>query len=150
MTQQLPGFIDLQVNGYLGHDFGVDNPDGWHIACDGVLASGTAVFLPTMITAPLSNYQNILPKLAACIQQKPYHKRIPGLHLEGPFLSAQAGAIGAHNPDYCQAADPAVLNQLQDWADGQIRLLTIAANIPGAAALCQLAVKMGIVVAKRS
>ena len=147
MTQQLPGFIDLQVNGYLGHDFGVDHPDGWHIACDGVLASGTAAFLPTVITAPISNYQNILPKLAACIQQKTYHKRIPGLHLEGPFLSAQAGAIGAHNPDFCQEADPAVLDQLQNWADGQIRLLTIAANIPGAAALCQHAVKMGIVVA---
>lgn len=147
MIQSCPGFIDLQVNGYLGHDFAEDNPHGWHIACDGVLKSGTAAFLPTLITAPLSIYETILPKLAAFIQQAPYRKRILGLHLEGPFLSAQPGAIGAHNPDFCQAAEPQILDQLQQWADGHIRLLTIAANLPGAVELCRHAVSMGIVVA---
>ena len=147
MSISCPGFIDLQVNGYLGYDFADVNEEHWQKACDGVLASGTAAFLPTLVTAPMEDYKQVLPRLANFAQQKQYHKRIIGLHLEGPFLSNQPGAVGAHNPAFCQEADCTKLDQLQEWADGQIRLLTIAANIPGAAKLCRHAVDLGITVA---
>ncbi|MDH4248891.1 MAG: N-acetylglucosamine-6-phosphate deacetylase, partial [Deltaproteobacteria bacterium] len=70
--------------------------------------------------------------------------RLPGFHLEGPFLSPQPGAIGAHNPDWVREPDPRILDDLQTWAGGQIRLITIAAEASGAEALCRHAVDLGI------
>ncbi len=149
MIHQTAGFVDLQVNGYLGIDFGdADNDDArLRQACDGVLASGTSAFLPTLITAPLAIYEQTLPRMAAILNDSCYQGRLLGLHLEGPFLSPKPGAIGAHNPDYCQAADPAILERLQALAGGHIKLLTIAADLPGADELCRAAVAQGIQVA---
>lgn len=149
MKHSSPGFVDLQVNGYLGVYFGNTEASEADLrkACDGVLASGTAAFLPTVITAPLDEFKICLPRLASLCTSEAYQGRLPGLHIEGPFLSPKPGAIGAHNPDYCQAANTDTLDQLQEWADGCIKLITIAAEIPNAPELCAHARKMGITVA---
>ncbi len=148
MTKTCDGFVDLQVNGCLGIRF--TDPAlieaAARKACDHVLASGTAAFLPTVTTHPQATYQHCLPILAKLIDDPVYQGRILGLHLEGPFLSPKPGAVGAHNPDYCQAADVASLQNMQEWANGHIRLLTVAADLEHVDALCRAAVDMGICV----
>lgn len=69
-----------------------------------------------------------------------------GIHVEGPFISDRPGAVGCH-PAACVAA-PSVdmLRQMQRWARGHIKLLTVAAELAGCDALIREARRLGIVV----
>lgn len=142
------GFVDLQVNGYRGVDFSAPDltEDAAVAALRGLISDGTAVLLPTLITAPEATYARNLPFLARLLARPEFAAHAPGLHLEGPFLCPREGAAGAHRPDWMQAADPALLDRLQAWAGGRIRLLTVAADLPDVAALIGHARRLGIVV----
>ena len=145
----MPGFVDLQVNGYLGVDFSAPEltAEAFSRAADALLAAGTAAFLPTVITRPLDTYRRNLERMAAAMEAPGYRGRLLGFHLEGPFISPEPGAVGAHNPAWVRAPDIDTLERLQAWAKGKIRLLTVAAERPGAPELIAHAVKTGITVA---
>lgn len=144
----LVGFVDLQVNGFRQVDFSTPalSEDAVVAAWRGVIADGTAILLPTLITSPDAVYARNLPLLARLAAHPEFAPHIPGFHLEGPFLCPQEGAAGAHDPRWMRAADPYVLDQLQQYAGGRIRLLTVAADLPGVSALIAHARRLGIVV----
>jgi N-acetylglucosamine-6-phosphate deacetylase len=144
----IPGFVDLQVNGFLGVDFSSPNlsEEAFLYASLEYLKSGTAAFLPTLITSPLEVYQRNLPIIARVCSRPEFYGKLPGIHLEGPFISAVPGAVGAHNPAWTLAPDQAVLERLQEWSGGTVRLLTLAGELPGAVELAAKAVQMGITV----
>ena len=48
----VPGFIDLQVNGFGGVDFLEADADGYRRAGEALLETGVTAYLPTFITAP--------------------------------------------------------------------------------------------------
>ena len=48
----VPGFVDLQVNGFAGVDFLTADADGYRYAADAILETGVTAFLPTFITSP--------------------------------------------------------------------------------------------------
>ena len=144
------GFVDLQVNGYGGVSF--SDPALTHEAaaeaCEAVLArGGTCALLPTLITAPREVYARNLPLLARLIESPRFAGRLLGIHIEGPFLSPFHGAIGCHPREHVlvPAALPGggcdLLDEWQQLARGHIRLLTLAAEVEGAAALCAHAVR---------
>jgi N-acetylglucosamine-6-phosphate deacetylase len=137
--------LDLQVNGYLATDFSSSEltSDTFRQACCAYLRAGADAFLPTLITSPMSVYERNLQIVAEVLDDFP---DIPGLHLEGPFISSAPGAVGAHDPRAVQVPDFDVFQQLQEWAGNRIRLLTIAADVPGAAELCRKVVDSGVVV----
>lgn len=137
----MSGWIDLQVNGWGGTDFAdpLLSPTAAARACAAIHASGTHGFLATIITSPLAVYERNLRLLAAvddptCL----------GIHLEGPFFSPLGGALGVHRPELCLEADPGRLRHWQEIAAGRIRMLTIGADIPGAAELTRAACGLGI------
>ncbi len=142
------GFVDLQVNGFLGVDFSAPalTEADFVRACGALLAQGTAAFLPTVITSSLDTYARNLPLMTDVMARDEFQGRLLGFHLEGPFISREPGAVGAHNPAYVRAPDVALLEQLLDWAGGQVRLLTVAAELPGADDLARCAVERGIAV----
>ena len=144
----VPGFVDLQVNGYLGVDFSSPSlsEEACLHACRELLRSGTAAFLPTIITSPLEVYRRNLPLLAGVIHRSEFQGHLLGIHLEGPFLSAQPGAVGAHNPAWVRATDVGLLYQLNEWARGTIRLVTLAAELEGAEQTARAAIEQGMVV----
>ncbi len=138
--------IDLQVNGFLGVDFsspGLTSEKAL-FAVESLFEHKTGSFLPTIITSDPSTYQRNLRILGQIIEQKKFNDRIPGLHIEGPFISSSPGAVGAHNPDYVRAPSIDFLKQLQEWSGGHIKILTLAAEIPGADKVTEYAVSQGI------
>jgi len=142
------GFVDLQVNGFLGVSFSAPDltEDDAARACRELLARGNAAFLPTIVTGPEEMYRRNLPLLARLLARGEFSGRLLGLHIEGPFLSAKPGAVGAHNPAWVRAPDPGLLERMQEWAEGRVRFLTIAADQPGAEELARRAVKLGMAV----
>ena len=146
--KNIPGLVDLQVNGYQGVGFSDESltEENFVKVCRAVLRAGTTAFLPTMITSPEHIYERNLKIMAKVIRQKEFNGRLLGVHLEGPFISANAGARGAHNNQWIRKPDTNYLDQLLAWSDGTIKLITIAAETEEADQLTRYAAANGVVV----
>jgi N-acetylglucosamine-6-phosphate deacetylase len=145
---KIPGLIDLQVNGFKGVDF-----SGAHLtevdvarACRDLLEAGTTAFLATLITSPPEIYERNLPLIAKVANSEEFEGRLLGIHLEGPFLSPVEGARGAHNPEWMRAPSIELLDRLVAWADGTVKMLTVAGDLEGVESLIRHASRLGIVV----
>ncbi|QIN80379.1 N-acetylglucosamine-6-phosphate deacetylase [Rubrobacter marinus] len=137
----LPGFVDLQVNGSFGVDV-VTGPDRLGELSEGLAATGTTSYLPTVISSPRELYREVLPVLAEAMREVPSGAEPLGLHLEGPFINPEkrrAHPVGGVSPP-----DPDLLNELLDL--GPVRMLTLAPELRGAAELAELAGRRGAVV----
>ena len=95
-----PGWIDLQVNGHNGVDYSDPSltADKFLKSAEELLATGTAVFLPTIITGPLDVTCRNASIILETVEKHGLSEAIPGFHFEGPFISPKPGAVGAHNP----------------------------------------------------
>jgi N-acetylglucosamine-6-phosphate deacetylase len=145
---KIPGFVDLQVNGYKGIDFSSQQLTEQEVerVCREMIASGTAAFLATMVTCPDDVYKKNLPLIAEVISSPEFAGSVSGIHLEGPFISPQPGVVGAHNSEWVQKPSIDHFKQLQQWAGGKIKLMTVAAEVEGAEALVGYASENGIIV----
>jgi N-acetylglucosamine-6-phosphate deacetylase len=128
----VPGFIDLQVNGYRGIDFSDTSLtlESAANAIRGLLSDGgCAAVLPTVISSSLSVYEHVLPLLAFLIDgSEEFQGRILGIHLEGPFISGKSGAVGCHNPKNVRAPSVELMQHWQRLAKGHVCLVTVAAE----------------------
>ena len=70
---------------------------------------------------------------------------IDGIHLEGPWLSAQR--CGAHQPALMRDPDPAEIDRVLEAGGGAIRMVTIAPERDGALAAIGQIVDAGVVAA---
>ncbi|MFN8471725.1 MAG: N-acetylglucosamine-6-phosphate deacetylase [Anaerolineae bacterium] len=137
-----PGLIDLQLNGAFGHDFTLDPGSAATVAA-GLPRYGVTAFLPTIITSPLETYPDRLRILARLAESlAPLSATILGVHVEGPFLSY--GKRGAHNPAYLRTPSIEALKPL--LAEGNVRLMTLAPELPGAAESIAFLHQNGVVV----
>jgi N-acetylglucosamine-6-phosphate deacetylase len=144
----VPGFVDVQVNGFLGVDFSQDNltEENFIRVSKALLARGTAGFLATVITSSEETYKRNLPIIAKAMKSPELQGRVLGIHAEGPFISDKPGAVGAHNPAWVKKPDIEFFKQMQEWAEGNIRILTIAAESENSEKLTEYAVSQGVAV----
>lgn len=124
-----PGFVDVHVHGWGGHDAMGDTA-----ALDGMaralLRRGVTSFLPTAVTAPLGELRAFAERVRAWLPNAPADGAEPlGFNLEGPFLAPSRR--GAHDPAHLQVPAGVPRAALEPLADG-LRLLTIAPELPGA------------------
>ncbi len=142
------GFIDVQNNGWMGTDFtapGLTVARVREVTLE-LLDKGTLAYCPTVITGDPAVYRENLRVLADAMKDPVAGPHILGIHLEGPFISTEPGAVGAHPKDFVQAPDVKAFRQYQEWAGGAIRILTLAPERPGAEALIRYAAGSGVVV----
>src|SRR5438477_5253156 len=93
MTTQLPCVFDLQVNGFCGIDFNGSGltADRVEEALLRIRATGVTRCLPTLITSSFEEFAaraRVISRITA--------PAVAGIHMEGPYLSAEDGARGAH------------------------------------------------------
>src|SRR3954468_21613841 len=134
----VPGFIDLQVNGFGGVDFLDADADGYRRAGEALLETGVTAYLPTLITTP---EQQLLSAMAE-VPIGDSRPRILGMHLEGPFLSPNR--LGTHEASARRDPDLAMLDRL--LAAGPVRLMTLAPELSGADALIDRLLERGVAV----
>jgi N-acetylglucosamine-6-phosphate deacetylase len=134
----VPGFVDLQVNGFGGVDFLDADADGYRRAGEALLETGVTAYLPTLITSP---EQQLLAAMAE-VPVGDSRPRVLGLHLEGPFLSPNR--LGTHEASARRDPDPAFLDRLLDA--GPVRLMTLAPELPDADLLIDRLLERGVAV----
>jgi N-acetylglucosamine-6-phosphate deacetylase len=125
----LPGFIDTHVHGSGGDDVMIDGAAGIRRAGKNMLRYGTTAWLPTTIAA---RHEEILFAVEQTRQAQSATEpiaQILGLHLEGPYINIKfKGAQpdeGIRDPNFDE------LDELLAAADGQIKVMTLAPELPG-------------------
>ena len=66
----VPGFVDLQVNGYFGAELEAVRPDEWRMIAARLPETGTTAFMPTFITAPVAQLASALRRAAPLAREQ--------------------------------------------------------------------------------
>jgi len=137
----LPGFIDMHVHGGGGTSFTQGTAEDARHTADFHRRHGSTTIVASLVTAPLTDLDARAAMLAGLAREGV----IAGLHLEGPFLSA--ARCGAQDPRHMIAPDVAAFERLHAAAAGQLRVITVAPELPGATALIKAAAQAGVIAA---
>ena len=130
-----PTLCDIQVNGYAGVDFQRDgvSADDLHRVASELLKSGCSQILLTLITDDWGALTARLRRLRKLRDASPELTRaFPGWHIEGPFLSAEPGFRGAHEPSVMIDPTPEKIHELRKLTGNDPLLLTMAPERAGA------------------
>ena len=142
-----PALFEVQVNGFAGVDFQQNNLTAGDLlrATRGMRDAGCAKFLLTLITDDWSRLTARLRHLRSVRAQSPeLQSAIAGWHIEGPFLSAEPGFHGAHDPALMLDPRPEHIHELRSLTGNDPLLLTISPERSGAIAAIKLAASLGI------
>jgi N-acetylglucosamine-6-phosphate deacetylase len=142
----IPAYVDIHIHGCAGHDV----MEATHEALSTIgcyLASrGVGAYLPTTVTSTRDETLRALNGLAKEInqpRQQATKSATPlGIHLEGPFLSHSKR--GVHTGELLEAPSIALFERFWQAAEGCIRLMTIAPELPGAVELIAHATSLGV------
>jgi N-acetylglucosamine-6-phosphate deacetylase len=137
-----PGFVDIHVHGFGGHD-----AMGGREALDGMaralLRRGVTSFLPTAVTAPMADLARFADAVRAWRPHAPDDGAEPlGFNLEGPFLAP--ARKGAHDEAALRTPADVDAAALEPLLDG-LRVITIAPELPGALELIASLAGRGVV-----
>jgi N-acetylglucosamine-6-phosphate deacetylase len=139
-----PAFFDVHIHGAAGHDVMEATPEALATMGSFLASRGVGSFLATTVTAPLDATLRAVEGLAKVMARPPAtgHARPLGIHLEGPFLSH--AKRGVQPTEHLLPPDIATFDKLFDAAEGRIRLITLAPELPGAVELTAHATKRGV------
>lgn len=144
-----PGFVDLQLNGHIGHNFHrLPYQEGMVLEVISKLWSeGVTSFFPAIGTNSDESIEEVMRSIAkACAEDTLIRSVIQGIHLEGPFISPEEGPRGAHSNDHVKAPDWDLFQRWQEAADGKIKLLTLSPEWSNAIHFISKCVENGITV----
>lgn len=149
-VQDFPGatlsaaYFDVHIHGSAGHDVMDATPEALTAIGRFLASRGTGAYLATTVTAPLDKTLRSLEGLAHLIAHKPEGALTwpIGIHIEGPFLSH--AKRGVHPPELLLAPDIALFDRMFQAAQGHIRLVTLAPELPGAVDFAAHATSKGV------
>jgi N-acetylglucosamine-6-phosphate deacetylase len=144
-----PAFFDVHIHGAAGHDVMEATPEALRAIGSFLASRGTATYLATTVTAPLDATLRSVSALAKLVRNpeqiadssKPVAKPM-GIHLEGPFLSHEK--CGVQPVEHMLRPDISTFERIFEAAEGNVRLMTIAPEMPGAIELIQHATQRGV------
>jgi N-acetylglucosamine-6-phosphate deacetylase len=139
----LPGFVDVHVHGGGGAQFNTASADDVRRVARFHAEHGTTSLLATTVAAPVDDLLAALRAIGdAAASPAGDGAEVLGAHLEGPFLSPRWP--GAMDAAHFIAPDMAVADRL--LAGGDVRMLSLAPELPGALDLARAAAAAGVVV----
>jgi len=147
-----PGFVDIHMHGGAGLDVMRASPTDLPHLNKFLTRHGVTGYFPTTVAAPLDQTCAALGRLADAIEAvRGSHastgevQALPlGIHLEGPFLSHKRR--GVHPPENLMEPTLEIFERLWQAARGQVRMMTIAPELPGALEVIAEAVRRKVCV----
>lgn len=125
----LPGFVDVHIHG-SGGDTAMDGAAAVRRISGFIAKHGVTAWLPTLTPrATIHEMTAFIRDAWAGATSDTPGAEVLGLHLEGPFLSPKRpGAIRA---EWFRPPSTDDFNALLDAAEGAVRLMTLAPELPG-------------------
>ena len=140
----VPGFIDIHVHGGGGFSLISEDPDEIRSYARWVVSRGVTGFLVTLVGAPLPQMKRWLAAAVAAGEGVDGGARILGVHLEGPFVNpARRGALPSEG---LRPPDVGEFLALAEAAQGRLKVITLAPELPGAPDVVAAARQRGVAV----
>ena len=139
-----PGFVDIHTHGGYGADFMDSTEEAFETALQFHLDNGTTTVIATSCTAPKESIVSFLEftkKYLAATPEKA--KIVPGVHLEGPYLSVRNR--GAQKEEELAVPNTDDYSYMLRYSD-VIKTVTISPELPGAEKMTKRLCDAGIVV----
>lgn len=128
----IPGLVDIHVHGCAGADFSDGDYAGLVRMARYLARRGVTSFAPASMTLPYDALDKAF-HAAARLRREGLADgaRLMGIQMEGPFLSREKR--GSQNPAYLRLPDWDRFLRLYDAAEGLLRIVDVAPELPGAA-----------------
>lgn len=137
----LPALVDIHTHGANGYDFNTADLDGMKKIMEFYVSHGVGTVFPTVMT---DSDEVICRQVELICKLAQNYPEVKGINLEGPFLSPQK--CGAMPPQYLQKPSVDKFMQYQKAANGFIKLVTVAPELPDAVAFISEVADSGVVV----
>lgn len=127
----IPGLVDIHVHGCAGADFSDGDYAGLVRMARHLTRRGVTSFAPASMTLPYDALDKAF-HAAARLRREGLADgaRLMGIQMEGPFLSREKR--GSQNPAYLRLPDWDRFLRLYDAAEGLLRIVDVAPELPGA------------------
>lgn len=137
----IPGLVDVHNHGNSGADFSDGEYDGL-VRMAGYLArNGVTSFAPASMTLPYDVLETAFRTAVRLHDAQPAGcARLMGIQMEGPFFSEKKK--GAQNGAYLKLPDSTAFEALFHASEGLVRIVDVAAELPGAAEFTERAAKL--------
>lgn len=140
----IPGFVDVHIHGAGGADTMDGTTKALHTMAVHLPREGTTSFLATTITQSEEKILNTLQNAAA--YQKNNNEigkaEVIGIHLEGPFINPEKK--GAQPEEFIIEPNIEVFQEWQKVANGTIKLVTVAPEMPNGLAFIKYLADQGV------
>jgi len=137
-----PAYFDVHIHGSAGRDVMEGTANAFTTIGNFLARHGVGAFLATTVTAPVDVTLRSLEGMSALIGRDSEGAIPLGIHIEGPFLSPHKK--GAHPERLLQKPSIELFDRMWQAAQGKIRLMTIASELPGAEELIRRATSLGV------
>ncbi|MDI3254446.1 MAG: N-acetylglucosamine-6-phosphate deacetylase [Bacillota bacterium] len=138
----VPAYFDVHIHGSAGSDVMEASEGSLNTVGSFLAAHGVGSYFATTVTAPVDATLKSLNGLAKLMGKDLKGARPVGIHIEGPFISHSKK--GAHPEQDLQQPSVPLFDRMWEAAEGQIRLMTIAPELPGAIEVIERAVSLGV------
>ena len=145
-----PGLIDLQVNGFAGHDLNAEDTTARTVVAlaRALRRHGVTTFVPTVVTASHERTAHALAAVASARRLDPLVRHsIPYVHLEGPHISALDGPRGVHAVEHVRPPSIREFERWQEACDGLVGMVTLSPHYDEAPAYTAELTRRGVHVA---
>jgi N-acetylglucosamine-6-phosphate deacetylase len=140
-----PAYLNIHVHGAVGHDVMEGTPQALYAISAALAGHGVGGYYPTTVTSSTEETLRALEMIATFIEgDAPADGAAPlGIHLEGPFLCP--AKRGVHPTALLVAPSISLFDRFWQAARGQIRIMTVAPELPLALELIEHASNLGVV-----
>lgn len=143
-----PGWMDIQINGYEGHDPNApgDQAEATTAMVRSLWQHGVTASCVTLCTDSEDRILEGLRGIAAACRSDPLiAASVVGIHVEGPSISTEDGPRGAHPLRHVRPPSIAEYRRWQQAAEGRIRIITLSPEYEEAARYIETIVADGVV-----
>jgi N-acetylglucosamine-6-phosphate deacetylase len=137
----VPGFVDIHNHGGAGGSFPTGEQEGARAAVELHRRHGTTTTMASLVTDSLDG----LARAASALAELCEEGLLAGIHFEGPYIARSR--CGAHDPTRLRDPSPAEFAELVKAGRGHVRMVTVAAELPGALDTIRAAVADGVIAA---
>ena len=139
----VPGFVDTHMHGAMGEEFISYNDNTFEKIASYEAQHGTTSLVPAISAGVKEELLTAIRNMKKCVQTELDDcAKVWGLHMEGPFFSV--AFKGAHKPENIRNTDIVEFKELYNEADGILKIMTLAPELPGAEEVVRYATENGV------